>query len=145
MLGEVKQIHKSDYGAACSLALSLSMQQPHCHLNVLKSRDYWILTNTSPQHHVPSPYSSKHFKEDTLPFSVHDVPRYLSGAFQPLFPRQRIRGFKVLDQLHNTSKSFPTLRSPLQVSRSFHPQRELLCWPQCKTRAILGRLPGLHS
>lgn len=94
---------------------------------------------------MPSPYSSKHFKEDTLPFSVHDVPRYLSGAFQPLFPRQRIRGFKVLDQLHDTSKRFPTLCSPLQVSRSFHPQRELLCWPQCKARAILGRLPGLHS
>ena len=58
---------------------------------------------------MPSPYSSKHFKEETLLLGVHEVLKYLSGAFQLLFPRERIKGYKVLDQLHDTSKGFPTL------------------------------------
>lgn len=92
---------------------------------------------------MPSPYSSKHFKEETLLFSVHDILNYLSDAFQPLFPRERIKGYKGSDQLYDTSKSFPTLALHCRFlavstlwSRPF--QRELLCWPQCKMRAILG-------
>lgn len=143
MCGEVQQIHKSDYRAACSLALSLSMQQPHFPISFLKLQDYWILTTVSLQLHVPSHYSRKHFKEETLLLSVHEVLRYLSSAFQPLFPRERIKGYKVLDQLHDTTKGFPMLAlhckflvvSTLWSSPS---QKELLRQPQCKMRSILG-------
>lgn len=92
---------------------------------------------------MPSHYSRKHFKEETLLLSVHEVLRYLSSAFQPLFPRERIKGYKVLDQLHDTTKVFPMLAlhckflvvSTLWSSPS---QKELLRQPQCKMRSILG-------
>lgn len=69
--------------------------------------------------------------------------RYFSGVFWPVFPREIIKGFKVLGQLPNTSKCFPTLSlhcrflvvSTLWSSPS---QREMLHWPKYKMRLFWG-------
>lgn len=119
MPGEVKQIHKPDYRATCSLALSLSMQQPHSHISFLKPRDYWILRNISPQLHVPSHYFSKHFKGETSIWCARGT-QVSQSCFSNCFPSEvnkRVQNFGPATQ-HQQKFSYTC--SPLWVSCGLH-------------------------
>lgn len=139
MLAGVKQIRKPDYRSACSHTLSLSIQQIHSHISFLKPWDYWIFANINPWLYVPLPYSSKKFKEETLPLGILEVFQW---CFLTYFPQGDNKGVQSFGSAPWHQQMFSHLVSTadflwFQLSGAVLP-KEMLHWPKYKMRLFWG-------
>lgn len=151
MLAGVKQIHKPDYRSACSHTLSLSIQQIHSHISFLKPWDYWIFANINPWLYVPLPYSSKKFKEETLPLGVLEVFQwcFLQWCFLTYFPQGDNKGVQSFGSAPWPANVFPHLVSTADflwfpLSGAVLPKERCSIGQSIKW-GYSGGPPGLHS